>query len=107
MSSVNLPVSTTPSKNCSMRLILPTMKNSLHWQATTSTKGTPMNIEDYPDAVKRTCVTTDRDDTITLALPGQERGSILHKLDLGRHTLCLPSYGSIELLANDEQTPSL
>ena len=66
-----------------------------------------MNIEDYPDAVKRVCVTTDRDDTITLELPGQESGSILHELDLGRHTLLLLSDGSIELLATDEQTPSL
>ncbi len=29
-----------------------------------------MNIADYQDAVQRTCVTTDRDDTIKLALIG-------------------------------------
>lgn len=33
--------------------------------------------------------------------------SILHELDLGLHTLFLMSDGSIDLLANDEQTPSL
>lgn len=32
---------------------------------------------------------------------------ILHELDLGRHTLFLISDGSIDLLANDEQTPYL
>jgi hypothetical protein len=32
--------------------------------------------------------------------------SILHELDLGRHTLIMMSDGSIELLANDAQTPS-
>jgi hypothetical protein len=36
-----------------------------------------------------------------------ESVSILHELDLGRHTLLLMSDGSIDLLANDEQTPSL
>ena len=33
--------------------------------------------------------------------------SILHELDLGQHTLFLMSDGSIDLLANDEQTPYL
>jgi len=33
--------------------------------------------------------------------------SILHELDLGQHTLILMSEGSIDLLANDAQTPSL
>ncbi len=66
-----------------------------------------MNIEDYQDAVKRTCVTTDRDDTIKLTLTGQESVSILYELDLGLHVLFLMSDGSIDLLANDEQTPSL
>ena len=66
-----------------------------------------MKIEDYQDAVKRTCVTTDRDDTIKLALTGQESGTLLHELDLGRHTLFLMSDGSIDLLANAEQMPSL
>ena len=33
-----------------------------------------------------------------------ESASILHELDLGRHTLFLMSDGSIDLLANDEQT---
>ncbi len=66
-----------------------------------------MKIEDYPDTVQRTCVTTDRDDTITLALPGQESVSILYELDLGWHILFLLSDGSIDLLATDEQTPSL
>lgn len=37
----------------------------------------------------------------------QESASILHELDLGRHTLFLMSDGSIDLLANDEQTPYL
>jgi hypothetical protein len=32
---------------------------------------------------------------------------ILQELDLGRHTLFLMSDGSIDLLGNDEQTPSL
>jgi len=32
--------------------------------------------------------------------------SILHELDLGQHTLFIMSDGSIDLLANDEQTPS-
>ena len=31
---------------------------------------------------------------------------ILHELDLGQHTLFIMSDGSIDLLANDEQTPS-
>ncbi len=66
-----------------------------------------MKIEDYQDAVKRTCVTADRDDTLKLALTGQESISILDELDLGRHTLLLMSDGSIDLLANEEQTPYL
>ena len=33
--------------------------------------------------------------------------AILEELDLGRHTLFLIRDGSIDLLANDEQTPSL
>ena len=33
-----------------------------------------------------------------------ETASILHELDLGQHTLFLMSDGSIDLLANDEQT---
>lgn len=37
----------------------------------------------------------------------QETVSTLHELDLGQHTLFLMSDGSIDLLANDEQTPSL
>ena len=32
---------------------------------------------------------------------------ILHALDLGRHTLFIMSDGSIDQLANDEQTPYL
>jgi len=36
-----------------------------------------------------------------------ETMSILHELDLGRHTLFIMSDGSIDLLANDEQTPHL
>ena len=36
-----------------------------------------------------------------------ESASILHELDLGRHTLFLMSDGSSDLLANDEQTPYL
>jgi len=36
-----------------------------------------------------------------------ESVSILHELDLGRHVLFLMSDGSIDLLANDEQTPDL
>ena len=36
-----------------------------------------------------------------------ESTSILHELDLGRHTLFIRSDGSIDLLANDEQTPYL
>jgi len=38
---------------------------------------------------------------------GQESISILQELDLGWHTLLLMSDGSMDLLANDEQTPSL
>jgi hypothetical protein len=34
-----------------------------------------------------------------------ENLAILHELDLGCHTLFLMSDGSIDLLANDEQTP--
>ncbi len=33
--------------------------------------------------------------------------SILHELDLGQHTLFIMSNGSIDLLANGEQTPYL
>ena len=36
-----------------------------------------------------------------------ETMAILHELDLGQHTLFLMSDGSIDLLANDEQTPYL
>jgi hypothetical protein len=35
----------------------------------------------------------------------QESVSLLYELDLGRHLLCLMSDGSIDLLANQEQTP--
>lgn len=37
----------------------------------------------------------------------QESVAILHELDLGQHTLFMMSDGSIDLLANDEQTPYL
>jgi hypothetical protein len=37
----------------------------------------------------------------------QETVPILHELDLGQHTLFIMSDGSIDLLANDEQTPYL
>ena len=36
-----------------------------------------------------------------------ESVSILHELDLGQHTLFIMSDSSIDLLANDEQTPYL
>jgi hypothetical protein len=36
-----------------------------------------------------------------------ETVSILQELDLGQHMLCIMSNGSIDLLVNDEQTPSL
>lgn len=36
-----------------------------------------------------------------------EVASILHELDLGQHILLIMSDGSIDLLANNEQTPSL
>jgi hypothetical protein len=39
--------------------------------------------------------------------PLQESVSLLYELDLGRHTLVLLSDGSIDLLANQEQTPDL
>ena len=39
--------------------------------------------------------------------PVQESVSILHELDLGRHTLFLMSDRSIDLLATEEQTPDL
>jgi len=39
--------------------------------------------------------------------PVDESVSILHELDLGWHTLFLMSDGSIDLLANEEQTPYL
>ena len=38
---------------------------------------------------------------------GEESVAILQELDLGCHTLFLLSDGSIDLLANDEQTPYL
>jgi hypothetical protein len=37
----------------------------------------------------------------------RETVSILQELDLGRHTLFMMSDGSIDLLANDHQTPYL
>ena len=40
-------------------------------------------------------------------LPSHKTASILHELDLGQHTLLMMSNGSIDLLAHDEQTPSL
>jgi hypothetical protein len=36
--------------------------------------------------------------------PLHESISVLHELDLGLHTLCIMSDGSIDLLANAEQT---
>ena len=39
--------------------------------------------------------------------PVEESVAILQELDLGYHTLFLMSDGSIDLLANDEQTPYL
>jgi hypothetical protein len=36
--------------------------------------------------------------------PVPENVSILHELDLGQHTLFIRSDGSIDLLANDEET---
>ena len=39
--------------------------------------------------------------------PVEESLAILQELDLGWHTLFLLSDGSIDLLANDEQTPYL
>ncbi len=36
-----------------------------------------------------------------------EHVSTLHELDLGQHTLFIMSDGSIDVLANDEQTPYL
>lgn len=36
-----------------------------------------------------------------------QSASILHELDLWQHTLFIMSDGSIDLLANDEQTPYL
>ena len=39
--------------------------------------------------------------------PVEESLAILQELDLGCHTLFLLSDGSIDLLANDEQTPYL
>ncbi len=36
-----------------------------------------------------------------------ESVAILHELDLGQHTLFIMSDGSIDLLANDEETPYL
>jgi hypothetical protein len=39
--------------------------------------------------------------------PSHESVSILHEFDLGLHTLFLMSDGSIDLLANDEQTSYL
>ena len=40
-------------------------------------------------------------------LPALEDVAILQELDLGCHTLFLLSNGSIDVLANDEQTPYL
>jgi hypothetical protein len=40
-------------------------------------------------------------------MSSHESVSILHELDLGQHTLFIMSDGSIDLLANDEETPSL
>jgi len=37
----------------------------------------------------------------------RETVPILHELDLGQHTLFIMSDGSIDLFANDEQTPYL
>jgi hypothetical protein len=37
----------------------------------------------------------------------RENTSILHELDLGQHILFIMSDGSIDLFANDEQTPYL
>lgn len=57
-------------------------------------KGLHLNIDDYQDAVRRTCVTTDRDDAVKLSLIGlqDELGEIAgplkkhlwhgHELDL-------------------------
>ena len=39
--------------------------------------------------------------------PVDESGSILYELDLGLHILFLMSDGSIDLLVNEEKTPSL
>ena len=39
--------------------------------------------------------------------PGEESLAILQELDLGCYTLFLMSDGSMDLLANDEQTPHL
>ncbi|HEY4387229.1 MAG TPA: hypothetical protein VGN34_22465, partial [Ktedonobacteraceae bacterium] len=39
--------------------------------------------------------------------PSHETVTILYELNLGQHTLFLMSDGSIDLLANDEQTPYL
>jgi len=39
--------------------------------------------------------------------PSHESLAILYELDLGQHTLFIMSDGSIDLLANDEQTPYL
>ena len=39
--------------------------------------------------------------------PEQESVAVLQELDLGCYTLFLMSDGSIDLLANDEQTPYL
>jgi hypothetical protein len=36
-----------------------------------------------------------------------EDTSVLHELDLGQHTLFIMSDGSIDVFANDEQTPYL
>ena len=40
-----------------------------------------------------------------LQRPSHESVAILYELDLGQHTLFLMSDGSIDLVANDEQTP--
>lgn len=39
--------------------------------------------------------------------PSHKTVSILHEVDLGQHTLIIMSDGSIDLLANDEETPYL
>jgi len=38
--------------------------------------------------------------------PSHESVALLYELDLGQHTLFLMNDGSIDLVANDQQTPS-